>query len=74
MKFAAKEKFEGVTLRKSDVNGAYTRPLFAYLKRVTGKGYIQWYVHKLKQQHEQQHVTFLKLGEDSQSFSSVLLN
>lgn len=40
--FADKQGFEGVILSKGNVNGAQTRPLFEYLKSVTGKHYIAW--------------------------------
>mmetsp|Transcript_8338 Transcript_8338/g.8311 ORF Transcript_8338/g.8311 Transcript_8338/m.8311 type:complete len:218 (-) Transcript_8338:743-1396(-) len=40
--FVKKQEFVGILLSKSDVNGPRTRPLFTYLKRVTGKGKISW--------------------------------
>jgi glutathione peroxidase len=40
--FADKQKFEGIVLSKADVNGGSTRPLFMYLKKASGKHYIQW--------------------------------
>jgi glutathione peroxidase len=40
--FASSKNFEGIILAKDDVNGQYTRPAFAYLKKVTGKTHINW--------------------------------
>jgi glutathione peroxidase-family protein len=40
--FAQKQGFEGIILSKQDVNGPKTRPLFAYLKHVTEKPFIEW--------------------------------
>lgn len=42
--FARQKHFEGTILSKGDVNGFSTRPLFAFLKSVTGKERIHWYV------------------------------
>ena len=41
-KFARKQLFSGTILAKDDVNGKYTRPLYRYLKEVTGKTLIEW--------------------------------
>ena len=35
-------QFDGVILSKANVNGPEARPLFAYLKHVTGKQNIDW--------------------------------
>jgi glutathione peroxidase len=43
MVFAKKQLFSGIILTKADVNGKTTRPLFKYLKDVTGKKFIEWY-------------------------------
>jgi glutathione peroxidase len=40
--FAESRNFQGIILSKDDVNGQYTRPSFAYLKKVTGKNHINW--------------------------------
>jgi len=41
-RFAKQEDFEGIILKKSDVNGPKTRPLFRYLKNASGYSFIQW--------------------------------
>lgn len=40
--FVKKQKFEGTVLAKGDVNGPKTRPLYEYLKKVTGRDLIHW--------------------------------
>lgn len=40
--FAKKQKFDGIILSKSDVNGEKTRPSFQYLKHATGRDFINW--------------------------------
>ena len=40
--FAKKQFYNGIILDKADVNGKNTRPLFKYLKKVTGKKSINW--------------------------------
>ena len=42
--FAEKQSFDGIILGKKDVNGPNTRPIFTYLKNVTGKQRINWSV------------------------------
>jgi glutathione peroxidase-family protein len=41
--FARKQGYQGIILSKADVNGPSSRPLYAYLKQVTGKTHISWY-------------------------------
>ena len=46
--FAQKKKgFVGTILSKAEVNGEYTRPSFQYLKEVTGKSQIVWFVYNI---------------------------
>jgi len=40
--FAESKNFQGIILAKDDINGPYTRPSFAYLKKITGKNHINW--------------------------------
>ena len=40
--FASTQGFEGIIMKKDDVNGAKERPTFKYLKEVTGRGDIRW--------------------------------
>lgn len=42
LSFTKSQSFDGVILSKQDVNGPETRPIFKYLKKVTGKGKIDW--------------------------------
>lgn len=41
--FAMKKGFTGTILSKAEVNGDGARPVFQYLKEVTGKSQIVWY-------------------------------
>lgn len=40
--FARKQGYQGIILSKADVNGPSSRPVFSYLKAVTGKSHIAW--------------------------------
>lgn len=49
--FTKSKNFEGIILSKDEVNGKDTRASFKFLKQITGKSHINWYVLIIFSEH-----------------------